>query len=382
MQFTDKYIQSLKPTDKKFYVREARGFTIQVLPTGIKTFLYIYTWSGKRKHLNLGNYPHVKLADAREKYNEAYNKVKNGIDPSHVVVEPTAESFTFNHFSKLYLEWSEQHHTQALYKINKYSLENDVLPYWGDREITDIKRRDAITLLERVAARAPGQVSNVQRAARGVFQHAIDREFIDSNPLLRLTKVLPALKYVPKDRALSDDEIKQIWHSLPTHLKLILVTAQRPGEVAGLHTREIQVGVNKPMCLTCRRCGWWTIPAERAKNGKEHMVYLTQTALALIGELDGYVFPSPKADKPIERMALSRHVNRNNYFDLPKWTPHDLRRTARTHMAKIGIVDEHAEAVLAHSKQGIKKVYNKYEYQKEKKAALLKWEAELLKLLA
>jgi integrase len=382
MQFTDRYIQNLKPTDKKFYVREARGFTLQVLPSGVKTFIYLYTWKGKRKHYNLGIYPHVKLADAREKYQEAYNKVKNGIDLSHKPdEEPIDENLTFKHFSDLFLTWSEQHHVPALYKINKHSLDNDVLPFWKDTPLLQIRRRDAITLLERVALRSKGQVSNVQRAARGVFQYAIDREHIDYNPLLKLNKVLPDLRHVPRERVLSDSEIKQIWSSLPAYLKLILVTAQRPGEVAGIHTSEIQIGVKKPLCLTCRGCGWWTIPPERTKNRKEHMVYLTTTALKLIGEIDGYIFPSPKPDKPIGRMALSRYVNRLKYFDLPRWTPHDLRRTARTHMAKIGIIDEHAEAILAHCKQGIKKVYNKYEYHEEKKAALLKWEKALLNIL-
>jgi integrase len=381
MQFTDKYIQNLKPKDKKYYDREARGFAVRVMPSSVKTFLYIYTFEGKRKELNLGIYPHVKLVDAREKYQDAYKKVKNGIDPSKVSEETLDESLTFKHFATLYLEWSEQHHASALYKINKYSLENDVLPFWKDTPLLEIHRRDAIALLERVALRSKGQVSNVQRAARGVFQHAVDREYIDYNPLLKLTKVLPDLKYTPRERVLSNAEIKQVWPSLPAHLKLILITAQRPGEVAGIHTKEIQVGIGKPLCSTCRGCGWWTIPQERTKNGKEHMVYLTTTALNLIDTLDGYVFPSPKPDKPIQRMALSRYVHRLKYFDLPRWTPHDLRRTARTHMAKIGIHEEHAEAVLAHCKQGIKKVYNKYEYQEEKKTALLKWEAELLKLV-
>ena len=70
-----------------------------------------------------------------------------------------------------------------------------------------------------------------------------------------------------------------------------------------------------------------------------------------------------------------------NYFDLPTWTPHDLRRTARTEMARIGVPEEHAEAVLNHKKQGIVKVYNLHQYADEKKVALLQWEAELLRII-
>ena len=83
----------------------------------------------------------------------------------------------------------------------------------------------------------------------------------------------------------------------------------------------------------------------------------------------------------ISRQTLSQHVTTRNYFDLPKWTPHDLRRTARTKMARIGVPEEHAEAVLNHKKQGIVKVYNLHQYADEKKAALLLWEAELLRII-
>ncbi|NVN92307.1 MAG: site-specific integrase [Desulfuromonadales bacterium] len=168
-------------------------------------------------------------------------------------------------------------------------------------------------------------------------------------------------------------------------MKLVLVTAQRPNEVAGLHTKEIDGN-------------WWTIPAGRAKNGKEHRVYLTPTALSLIEESDGYVFPSPREGRPIGRNCLAqlvsskmekkisgekeaKEITKMPYYGMTPWTPHDLRRTARTIMARIGIPDEHAEEVLNHTKEGIKKVYNKYKYDKEKQAALIAWEGELIRIL-
>jgi integrase len=242
-----------------------------------------------------------------------------------------------------------------------------------------------------VAKRSRGQVSNVQGAARGVFAYALEREYRDDNPMIKLTKAVPALQYNPRERALSGVEIKEVWKAIDEGpgnsetkraLKLVLVTAQRPGEVAGMHMKEIHLGIGKPRCQICRRCGWWTIPKERTKtdNG-DHMVYLTPTALALIGEAEGFVFPSPREGQAIDRMALSRHVNRVKYFGLPRWTPHDLRRTARTHMARIGIPREHAEAVLNHKIKGIVAVYDKHDYQEEKKAALISWEKELLRLI-
>jgi integrase len=381
-KFSDKSISNLKGTDKKRYVRDVRqGFALRIMPSGAKTFLYIYTDKGTRKELNLGTYPEVTLATALEKYQEAHIKFNNGIDPKYK--EPAAELTTFKHFSDLYLEWSEKNHVLALYKINKYSLDNDVLPFWKDRPLAGIGKRDAIELLERVAARSPGQVNNVLRAARGVFKYAVDRDYKEYNPMYGLAKIVTAAKYVPAERYLSDAELKAVWPLLPAHVKLVLVTAQRPGEVAGMHMKEIHKGVDKAQCLECLApCYTWDIPKERYKSGKAHSVYLTATALDLIGHADTYVFPSPKPDMPIQCAALSRYVNRNKYFGLDEWHPHDLRRTARTIMSRIGIPDEHAEAVLGHAKKGLLKTYNRHDYQEEKAAALIKWEAELLRIVS
>lgn len=388
MQFTDRYIQSLKQQDKKFYRREARGFTIRVMPSGVKTFLCVYTINGKRSELNLGNYPHTKLSEARQKYQDAYTLVSKGIDPKehNKAIEEAKdkeESSTFKHFCTEYMKYSKQHHSLAWHKTLDMSLKNDVLTVWGDKDIKDIRRRDVITLLETVSKRSSGQAANVHKAVRGVFDYALEREYIEYNPALKLTKVVPVLKGNSRSRVLDEQEIKFIWNILDDTpaskaIRLILVTAQRPGEVAGLVLQEIKVGVDNPLCAKCRGCGTWTIPQERAEKGKgDHLVYMTKTALELTkNELtESSIFN-------VKRNSLSQVISRAKYFDLPRWTPHDLRRTVRTHMAKIGISDEHAEAVLAHCKRGVVKVYNRHDYEDEKKSALLKWEAELLRILS
>jgi integrase len=384
--FTDKYIQSLQPKDKPYRVVEARGFCVRVLSSGTKSFGYRFTLGGKKQELSLGVYPEVSLKTAREKYTTAYTKHQNGIDPRYVEPAPTPpENNTFKHFSDLYLIWSKKHHSSAWNKIIDLALKNDVLPFWKDKDITTIGRRDAIALLETVAKRSAGMVGNVHKAAQGVFDYALEREHLEYNPMLRLSKPVPDLKRPSRDRVLTDDEIKHVWKSLddtPTNraLKLILVTAQRPGEVAGLHTQEMQSGVSKPICKTCRGCNnIWTIPKERAEKGKgDHLVYLTATAVELTRgiEEDGLVFN-------VQRSTLSQHVSRRKkFFDLPRWTPHDLRRTARTRLAELRVPNEHAEAVINHAKPGMVGVYNKYEYWEEKKEALIKWETELLRIVS
>jgi len=179
--FTDRFIVGLKPTDARYFKREARGFAIRVMPTGLKTWFYIYTWKGSRKHMNLGAYPGVTLAEARQRYTAAYSLHQQGIDPNP---DREGESSTsFLHFSELFLASIKKTTSKKYHTICTQAMQNDIIPYWGEHEITDIKRRDAITLLERVAARSPGQTYNVQRAASGVLSYAVERDYLDAiNP--------------------------------------------------------------------------------------------------------------------------------------------------------------------------------------------------------
>ena len=269
----------------------------------------------------------------------------------------------------------------------------------GKKTITEIRRRDAIALIQDVAARAPGQSGNVLKAGRQIFEYALLREWVETQPFLKITKAVPKAMANVCDRVLDDIEVPQVWNaiskspssdSVKRALKMILVTAQRSGEVAQMHSDQINDR-------------WWTIPAKVAKNGREHRVYLTDTALSLIGTRKGHIFPSEKGStghiavntigRAISRGYLADSIgkvvganiinaSKAPYFGMTPWSPHDLRRTARTNMPRVGVSDEHAEEILNHTKPGIIGVYNKYRYDNEKKAALLKWEALLLELLA
>lgn len=387
--WTDKYILNLKPKNKKYYDREARGFSLRVMPSGVKTFLYIYTFNGKRQELNLGIYPDaIKLEEARIAYNDAYKLVSKGIDPKehNKAIQDAidnAEDDTFGYFAKDYLLWSEKNHCLSWHKTVKMSLINDVIPKWESLPIASIKRRDAIALLEQVASRAPGQAKNVLKVTRAVFEYAIHREYIEANPCLRLSKVIPDLKPVTKTRVLSDKELATLWYAIDigtggertkAAIKLVLVTAQRPVEVSSMHRSQIEGN-------------WWTLQAATVKNDETHRVYLTPTALKLIGNGEGFIFPSDRLGtdgqpRPIVRQTLSQTVASQDYYGLPVWTPHDLRRTARTCMARIGIQEAYAEAILNHKKQGVVRVYNLHQYDNEKKEAMLLWEAELLKIIS
>ena len=438
-QFTDKSITAAKPKNVKYYLREGRGFTLQVAPTGTKTFLYIFELNGSRGHLRLGQYPGCSLAEARRLYNAAYNLVKERIDPreqkraaaeerAQVIGKAAREAeaaasavedlakFSFEFLLKdgipedfvpktvgqLAAVWmvrfSQANHTERWQGTELSSLRLHILPALGNGEITAVRRKHAITFIERLAAKAPGTARNAMKLCRQLFKYAYRMEWAEIQPFDEITESVPKIAPKADERHLDDDEIVKAWkeisnsassHYVKRAIKLILVTAQRPGEVAQMHREQI-------------KGRWWTIPAEVAKNRRDHRVYLTDTALELIGNDTGYIFPSDKGKHQyLSANSLSQAINRgypesesaklvgsqtikaskNSYFGMKPWSPQDLRRTSRTNMARVGIIEEVAEEVVNHKKQGIVGVYNKYRYDKEKEVALIKWEQLLLEIL-
>lgn len=255
MKFTDKYITSLKPKAKDYRVREGHGFAVRVLPSGVKRFEFIYTIGGKRRIMHLGNYPAVALAEARIKYNEAAALLARGTDPQQQpspekpVVPP--EQLTVTGLHELWTKWSEQHHSAKWANTLKLALEKDILPTYGQHLACEIRRRDAVAILEQKAATAPGQAVNLHKALRGMFQYAVERELVEYNPFseIRAARTIPTMKQTARERILSDDEIKYLWtainqgggsDSTQRALKLMLVT-RRSGKMKATPQRFFPV---------------------------------------------------------------------------------------------------------------------------------------------
>jgi len=408
MRFTDLMLKKLRATSNKYYLREGDGFTIKVWPTGTKTWLYIFTFDGKRHEMKLGEYPAVSLEVARQRYNEARKLLLNGKNPAAVERESIEDRRKAPTVKDLCGEYIERHakRFKKSWQKDERILNHDVVPAWGKRKAADISKTDAVRLLEKIVVdrNAPGMANNTFQVVRKMFNFAVERDILKYSPCIGVK--MPAPKKI-RDRVLSEAEIKTFWHKLDraamfpeskNALKLILITAQRPGEVIGIHTNEIDGD-------------WWTIPAERSKNGKAHRVYLTGMAREIIQkavdyiklireipadqEYSGFIFPSPRHgnNKAIAPLALSIAVSRNlaspikdkdskiiktvNKLGVDQFTPHDLRRTAATFMAESGEPDAVIDALLNHVKQGVIKVYNLYRYDKEKQIALESWTRRL-----
>lgn len=388
---TDLQLKRYKPKSGREILWDTDGFGI-LIGKRKKTWVFRYSFDGKRKLMTLGEYPVISLQEAHKEAAEARLKVKRGIDPGAEIkaqkaarkAAPTIEEAVKELYDE---ELKGKRSGKETLRILSYDViyqeGNRKIAQWGDRKVADITRRDVKLLLNKVKARAPITANRVYSALSRLFGFCVESGIIDNSPF---THVKKPVKEIAKDRVLTDSELKLLWDGLSLTnkavdiyrgtklaLKLIILTGCRPGEIVGMRWDEINDGV-------------LTIPAKRMKGAEIHRVPLTDMTVEVIEEaraLSGdspYIFrSSQKSSSPMTAGALSRAVLRHRAemkIEEP-FTPHDLRRTLRTRLAELGIQDVVAERVLAHKLQGILKVYNRYDYDKEKREALTQWENRL-----
>lgn len=370
-----------------------RGFGYRVTKYGGRSFVLRYRAdNGKYRVLTIGEHPTWSLTAARERGRTLRQQIDDGTDileqrriaRDELTVAHVADKFFVARADKL-----------ASGKDIRSTLNKYLLPRLGDKKITEVRRRDVIAVVEDVAAKHGRTAALLLTYTKQLFGYAEDREIIEANPIasLKASKVGPELAAKKRARVLDEDEIAALWHTTEPPegmhkttllaLKLILVTGQRPGEVAGLRWDEIQGKT-------------WTIPAERrGKTEDAHTVPLTDTALEILKEAEAlgrkkakYVFER-RENQALEVSALGKAVKRcaNDLGNAEKgseglWRPHDLRRTMRTGLAAAGVSETVAEVTIGHVRQGIAGVYDRHGYDHEKRAALEAWERRLLRFAA
>jgi len=390
-QFTDKQIKALKPKDHIYDVREKNGFAIRIFPSGEKSWVFIYTYSGRKRRMTLGDYKTMTLAEARIKHGEAYKTLKSeDKDPALVQKQAkmdTRDSSTIDGLIDEYIEkWAKPR--KRSWKEDERILNHDVKPKWGKRKAKDITKRDVVLLLEDIVKRgAPIAANRTFACIRRMFNFAVERDIITATPCVTIKA--PS-KENQRDRCLSANEIKAFWHGLNSApmseatkiaLKLQLVTAQRKGEILGAEWCEINFDT-----------GWWVIPENKAKNGIHHRVPLSELAIELITELkklsgkSRWLFPSETGKSHMRGESIDKAVRRSDEkvfkkAKLKHFTPHDLRRTAATHMTEMGISRLVVSKILNHVDSSITSIYDRHSYDPEKKNALTAWSKKLQQII-
>ncbi len=411
--------------------------------------VFFFIWqtlclNGERHEMTLGTYPAMSVAEARVRHAQEYAKVASKRDPLEVATAEAdrilegarIEADRIQVEAEAKVQELEEHANRLLRKIqqlhdaptvkylvkeyltrhammhktswqeDKRVLNKEVLPILGNLRVADVTRSDIKQLIESIELRgAPAAATQMLKIVRRMFSWGIEKDIAQDNPCTGVK----APKDGERTRALNDSEIALLWKALESDalsmgddirriLKLILVTAARPGEVASMHKDNLDPDLKT-----------WTIPAHISKNGREHQVYLTPLARQIIGDTTGkgYLFPSPhKAKKThIDSHAVATAVRRNilspmtdtsgnplftaegkqavvNLFGITPWGAHDLRRTANTIMAEEKVLFEHRERVLGHTLGKLDRIYNKFDFADEKREALEKVERHILRAIA
>lgn len=402
MKWTDKDIngKEFNPLEGQTKPRDIRektksGFGATVFPSGKISFIYFYHFEGRKRRMTLGGYPECKLADARKYHRDAQRVLETGKDPAfekHKEKSTARDASTINALIEEYIEkWAKPN--KRSWEADQRCLENNIKKPWGKRKAADITRRDVNLLLDEIKERgALVQSNRVLACVRKMFNFAIERDLLQSNPCTGIK----ATKEKSCDRVLTEDELRTIWLALSQEynsedlshtlhmseqtkliLKLQLITAQRKGEVVGAEWSEIDLN-----------SGWWTIPANKAKNNQAHRVPLSSLAIEILQDIkilsgdSRFLFPAQRGDNHITAAAIDHAVRRSRFEGVAAWTPHDCRRTAASYMTSIGIPRLVVTKILNHSENNnVTAIYDRHSYDNEKRIALETWAQKLKEII-
>ena len=389
MRLTERTIKPIAPPPKGYSITwddEFKGLGLRTTANGVKAFVYNFRNArGQQRRITLGKWPVITATAARIRARDHAAKVHLGQDPlAQKQAQRTA--MTIKRLVDLFARGGLKDDGKKVagyvpskkrgWELELY-LRRDFLPFVGLNTIAeDVPRSDIIALLDEKAIKAPIAANRLLEAVRRLYTWGIEKELIEITPCVGLKR--PGEKK-DRDRVLSEDEIDTFWHQLNSTtrmskdvrvaLRLILITAARPGEVCGMEWSELDL-----------KRAWWEIPRERMKADRVQRVPLTGLALKQIEKQprEGrWVFPSVR-EQPLRVLALSHALRHNReHFGLPRFTPHDLRRTCASHLAGVGVDRFIISRVLSHADRQVTSIYDRYGYDKQKRSALNRWDRKL-----
>lgn len=437
----------------------ATGLVLRVTDKGVKSFALVTRIDGRPARITIGQWPRMKIAEAREAARTLLDRVKAGEDPRQDAAKAkeaenaSAEArrraeaeaakrkvavlidrFAVDHLSK------RRSGAEMLRVLNR-----EIRPLWGDRDVAEITRRDVNELIDAIAARGSPVMANRTLAhVRKLFNWAISRDLIDENPATKIER-----RGVERDidRVLDPRELVAVWRACDDIgwpfgplVRLLILTGQREMEVAGMSRAELDGAI-------------WRLPRGRVKNASGHVVYLSAQARAIIDALPGtgaagllfsltdrppsgfakckrrlsaaalrYLIADGIEGAPVIRRSelltlvgkpasmvnaaaarlgidevdLARMVAKVDRLEggleiedgdvvyMRPWRIHDLRRTAATGLADLGVAPHVIERILNHKSgiiNGVAAVYNRSAYEHDCRVAMDRWAAHIDQLL-
>jgi integrase len=393
-------VEKIKPKAARQEIPDARiqGLYLVVQPSGAKSWAVRYRLNGRPAKFTLGKYPRMELGAARAKAGAVLEQVAKGIDPAAqkrteqaAPSEPDTFARIADDYERRGFPSRKKRRDLAPRTKEEYRRQLGRLKArWGKRLITEISQSDVEDVLDKLTdAGKPVEANRTHALARKLFRWCLQRRLITASPVDWETN-----EEKPRQRKLSDDEIRMVWdvfeqmgYPFGRWMQIALLTLMRRAEVATMRWPDLDLDQ-----------ALWRVPA--TKGDKPHIVPLPAMAVAILKGLPRFkgpfVFTTTGGERPISGFSVAKkradRLIANSLAQraqetgaepepMPHWTPHDLRRTARSNLSRLRVPPHVAELVLAHAVGGIQAVYDVYDYLDERRHALESWAALLSQII-
>lgn len=385
MKLTDAKLRNLTEPGKHF---DGGGLYLELTKAGGRYWRMKYRHSGKEKRLAFGVYPAVGLKDARDLAAAARKALQVGDDPGALRKAEKAKATheAVNTLEAVARDWHK--HQASRWEPETAgrilaSLATDIFPVLGSRPMVSVKAGEVMAAVKKIEARGSGdQANRVLQRVKAVYRWAVTHERIDSNPMLDL---VPSEILKPREvqhrAAMADRELPAFLAKLDAYagdphtvqaLRLLMLSAARPGEVRGARWAEFDL-----------EAALWVIPAERMKMRHEHRVPLSTQAVQVVRSMDALsgdrelVFPSPTyRSKPLSENTFNSALARMGYKNTA--TAHGFRALFSTVANEHGWNPDVIERQLAHKEQNeIRAAYHRTTYMQDR-TRLMQWWADYL----
>jgi integrase len=371
---------------REFRIDGVRGLVLLALPSGTATWYLHYDVAvgrkRRRRKLKIGRLDDISLADAIAVAERQPPAIRTGADPvarrQNERHEPTFADLVEERFAK------GSPLRPATERDYRHVLAHDVLPALGALPARSVTRDQVVAVINEVAARGATRRADTARAIiRSIFAFGIDRGLVEGNPATGLRN---RHAYRPREVIADADNTRTLWEAIeegrvpmaPTIgiiVRLALLTGLRRAELAATRRADLDLESARPLLV---------IPSGRAKNRNLHRVPLSPQAVQLFREALGrardseYAFPGAIPGTHILPRSVSKAMERTREeLAIPEVTIHDLRRTVGTRMSELGVPRDVRERILNHGGKRAGNltdgVYNRYEFDAEKRAALELW---------
>jgi integrase len=370
-KLTAKTVETIKPTAARQEIPDGLlpGLYLIVQPSGARSWAVRYRHNGTPRKHTLGSFPAIDLKSARELGTKVLRAAAEGRDLAGERQEQRANSVE-EVVTQFLARHGQRNYRPRTLKEAERLLRQNVVARWGKQPIASLTRKQLRDMLNQLVANdTPVLANRVHSITRKLFGWAVEQEIIPASPLAGL-KAPVAEK--SRDRILTDQELRAVWRAAGQMgvygalVRLLVLTGQRRGEIAGLTRAEIDL---KKLLIT--------LPRERVKNDRSHEVPLSPQAAALIEALprlsDRYVFSN--SGVPIGGFGKYK-VRLDKLSGVENFTLHDLRRTCASGMARLSVGLPVIEKVLNHvsgSFAGVVGIYQRHDFAGEKRRALEAW---------